>query len=36
MLKGSVIEGGNEINVRIINGSWLKFNPIKLEGLEQF
>lgn len=30
--KGLIIEGGNEINLTTLEGSWLKFDQVKLEG----
>jgi predicted alpha-1,2-mannosidase len=32
---GLLTEGGNEINLSIIDGSWLKFDQVKLEGPQQ-
>ena len=32
---GLLTEGGNEINISIIDGSWLKFDQVKLEGPQQ-
>jgi predicted alpha-1,2-mannosidase len=31
---GLIVEGGNEVSLSIIEGSWLKFDQVKLEGPE--
>lgn len=32
LLNGSIVTGGNEINLTVLEGSWLRFDQIKLEG----